>query len=304
MADNTLRTFGDTSRAEDVLDIIVNISPAETPIYSGLKRSADASNTLHEFLTASLAAAADNAQVEGSAPTYGSLTQPTRVTNVVQLFRKQYSVSDTQRAVSHYGMSDPFTYQMQKSMKEFARDIELTLWRGSRASGNASVARRLAGILNSVTTNATALTSATTLTETILNNLIDLSWDQTDDVVDELYCGAWVKRKISGFTAGSTKFTEVTDKRLVNAVDVYESDFGIHKIFKSRYIGQDAASNDILCGITNKYWGIAYLTGRSPKAIPIAKTGSSTEGMIEGELTLEALAEQANFKATGIHPSS
>lgn len=299
----TLFTYGDASRAEDVLDIITNISPTETPLYSGLKRSADATNTLHEFLTDSLGAAADNAAIEGSDPTYPTLTQPSRVNNVVQLFRKPYDVSDTQKAVEHYGMSDPFSYQMQKSLKEFARDCELTIMQGSRASGNNTVARRLAGVINSVTTNATSLASQTTLTETILNNLIDLSWDQTDDVVDEIYCGAWVKRKISLFTAGSTKFTENKDKRLINAVDVYESDFGVHKIFKSRYVGQSTGSLDRIVMISSKYWGISYLKGRAPKAIPLAKTGSSTKGMIEGEFTIEPRAEQANVVANGIAPA-
>jgi hypothetical protein len=299
----TLYSYGDASRAEDVLDIVTNISPTETPLYSGLKRRADAQNTLHEFLTDSLGAAADNAPLEGSDPTYPTLTQPSRVNNVVQLFRKPYDVSDTQRAIEHYGMSDPFSYQMQKSLKEFARDCELAIIRGTRASGNNSTARRLAGIIASVTTNATTLASNTTLTETIVNNLIDLSWDNTADVVDEFYCGAWVKRKISAFTAGTTKFTQAEDKRLVNAVDVYESDFGIHKIFKHRLLGQDSASNDMLLMVSSKYWGLAYLTGRSPKAIPLSKTGSSTKGMIEGEFTIEARAEAANVIAKGINPA-
>ncbi len=299
----TLFSYGDASRAEDVLDIVTNISPTETPLFSGMKRAPDATNTLHEFLTATLGSAADNAAIEGSDPTYPTLTQPSRVNNVVQMFRKPYDVSDTQRAIEHYGMSDPFSYQMQKSLKEFARDCELTIMQGSRASGNNTVARRLAGVINSVTTNATSLASQTTLTETILNNLIDLSWDQTDDVVDEIYCGAWVKRKISAFTAGSTKFTENKDKRLVNAVDIYESDFGVHKIFKSRYVGQSTGSLDRIVMITSKYWALAYLKGRSPKAIPLSKTGSSTKGMIEGEFTVEARAEAANVVANGIAPA-
>ena len=37
--------------------------------------------------------------------------------------------------------------------------------------------------------------------------------------------GSFNKQKLSGFTGGSTKMTSAEDKILVNAVDIYESDF-------------------------------------------------------------------------------
>lgn len=289
-----LITHMDASRAEDVVDLITNVDYKNTPLYSGLAESS-ASNTLHEWLTDTYASSADNAQVEASDSSAADLTQPSRSTNVVQMFRKNIVVSDTERAVRVYGASDPYTYQMQKSMVELARDIEKALMAGTKASGASGVARRLNGVVASITTNATARTSGTSLTETEFNDIMKGVWDGgTDANPDEVYVGSYLKRVISGFTAGTTKFTDVNDKRLINAVDVYEGDFGVHKIFKHREVPTSA-----VVAIDSSKWRVAYLNGRRPKHIPLAKTGSATKGMIEGELTLEALNEKSSAKRTG-----
>lgn len=289
-----LITHMDASRAEDVVDLITNVDYKNTPLYSGLAESS-ASNTLHEWLTDTYASSADNAQVESSDAAAADLTQPSRATNVVQMFRKNIVVSDTERAVRVYGASDPYTYQMQKSMVELARDIEKALMAGTKASGASGVARRLNGVIASITTNATARTSGTSLTETEFNDIMKGVWDAgTDANPDEVYVGSYLKRVISGFTAGTTKFTDVNDKRLINAVDVYEGDFGVHKIFKHREVPTSA-----VVAIDSSKWRVAYLNGRRPKHIPLAKTGSATKGMVEGELTLEALNEKSSAKRTG-----
>lgn len=289
-----LITHMDASRAEDVVDLITNVDYKNTPLYSGLAESS-AQNTLHEWLTDTYASSGDNAQVEASDSSAVDLTQPSRATNVVQMFRKNIVVSDTERAVRVYGASDPYTYQMQKSMVELARDIEKALMAGTRASGASGVARRLNGVIASITTNATARTSGTSLTETEFNDIMKGVWDAgTDANPDEVYVGSYLKRVISGFTAGTTKFTDVNDKRLINAVDVYEGDFGVHKIFKHREVPTSA-----VVAIDSSKWRVAYLNGRRPKHIPLAKTGSATKGMVEGELTLEALNEKSSAKRTG-----
>ena len=289
-----LITHMDASRAEDVVDLITNVDYKSTPLYSGLSEST-AMNTLHEWLTDTFATSADNAQVEAGDASTTDLTQPSRANNVVQMFRKNIVVSDTERAVRVYGASDPYTYQMQKAMVELARDIEKALMAGTRASGASGTARRLAGVVASITTNATARSSGTSLSETEFNDIMKGVWDAgTDSNPDEVYVGSYLKRVISGFTAGSTKFTEVTDRRLTNVVDVYEGDFGVHKLFKHR----EVPTNTVVALDSSK-WRVAYLNGRRPKHIPLAKTGSATKGMIEGELTLEALNEKSSAKRSG-----
>lgn len=288
----------DASRAEDVVDLITNVDFKNTPLYSGLSESV-ATNSLHEWLTDTYAASADNAQVESSDSSTTDLTAPARANNVVQMFRKNIVVSDTERAIKSYGTGDSYTYQMQKAMVELARDIEKALMVGTRASGASGTARRLAGVVASITTNATARNSGTSLSETEFNDIMKGVWDAgTDANPDEVYVGSYLKRVISGFTAGSTKFTQVTDRRLTNVVDVYEGDFGVHKLFKHREVPSTGGVAAVVA-IDSSKWRVAYLNGRRPKHIPLAKTGSATKGMIEGELTLEALNEKSSAKRTG-----
>jgi hypothetical protein len=107
--------------------------------------------------------------------------------------------------------------------------IELAFMTGqSRTSGGSTtLARRLTGIIGAITTNATARNSGSSLGEVIFNDIMTLIWAGTGEVATEVYVGSTLKRDISGFTAGSTKFTDTSgDRRLFNAWSVYESDFG------------------------------------------------------------------------------
>lgn len=293
-----LITHMDASRAEDVVDLITNVAFKTTPLYSGLSEST-ATNTLHEWLTDTFASSADNAVVEGSDATTVDLTQPSRANNVIQAFRKTIVVSDTERAVNVHGQNDPYSYQTQKAMTELARDIEKALMAGTRASGASGTARRLDGVIAKITTNATARNSGTSLSETEFNDIMAGVWNSgTDQYADEVYVGSYLKRVISGYTAGSTKQIQSDDKRLTNRVDVYEGDFGIHKLFLHREV-PTAAGAAAVVAIDSSKWRVAYLQGRRPQHIPLAKTGSATKGMIEGELTLEALNEASSAKRTG-----
>ena len=47
--------------------------------------------------------------------------------------------------------------------------------------------------------------------------------------------GSFNKQKLSGFTGGSTRFDPAENKRLVAAVDVYESDFGAMQVTPNRF---------------------------------------------------------------------
>jgi hypothetical protein len=203
-------TYDDTTRREDLVDILVNISPSATPLLSGLQQTS-AQNTLHEWLTDTLAASGDNAQAEGSAFSVSDPSHPTRLSNNTQIFKDEITVSGTQMSVVQAGPGkDPMAYQVSKQLKEHAKDIEKALMAGSRASGASGVARRLQGVINSISTNATARVSGSTLGETIFNDILELVYASTDMVTNEVYTGATLKRDISAFTAGARQETGST----------------------------------------------------------------------------------------------
>lgn len=296
-------TYGDGSRRESLLDIIVNIDPTEHQLVSGLQRST-ASNTLHEWVEDSLETVGDNAQVEGAtAPTDGA-NNPSRKQNITQIFAKTAKVSGTEQAINRVG-GDRMAYEITKKLKALKNDMEFALVRGSIASGVASTAgsgseRRLKGIKNWITTNTTNY-SGVSLTETLLNDLFQTVWDNSGKQVNAVYTSMKGKRRISAFTAGNTKNVDATDKRLVNSVDVYQSDAAsMVKLFAHRYVTMSgdytAAATpgfDVLA-LNEGSWAIAYLQGREPKSNDLAVTGDYVAKEIITELTLEARGEKAN----------
>lgn len=293
-----LITTNDVTMVDDVTDFVTNVDFESTPFYSSIGESV-ATNTLHEWLVDSYSSSTHNANPEGNDMSFTDLTQPTRSNNIVQLFQKDVRVSNTQQRVSHYGMSDPYTYQLQKKMVELARDIEKALIAGTRASGNSGVARQLNGAIALVTTNKTARASGTSLSETEFNDTLQTVYDSGTDVsVDKVFTGATLKRAISGYTAGSTKNVDASGKRLYNTVSIYESDFGVHMVHLEREIPSGANAKGVL-GVDSSKWRVAYLTDGRPQHIPLATIGSAKRGMLEAELTLEALAEKSSFYRSG-----
>jgi len=293
-------TYGDVARRESLLEVMTMISPKETQLFTGLQ-SSKATNTLHEWTTDELEAVGSNAQNEGAdAPADGS-SDPSRLQNVTQIFAKTAKVSGSETEVNRVGGSR-MARELNKKLLALKNDVEFALLRGSIASGGASTggttnARQLKGVKNWITTNVTNY-SGVSLTETILNDMFQSVWNEGGNV-DAVYTSMKGKRRISSFTAGATKNVETTDKRLVNSVDVYESDAAsMVKLFAHRYVtvagdyGTTATPGFDVLALQEDTWAKAFF--REPKTIDLAKTGDFEAKEIVTELTLEARAEKAN----------
>jgi hypothetical protein len=231
--------------------------------------------------------------------TFTDATVPVRSSNIVQLFQKDIRVSNTEQRVAHYGTGEPYTYQLRKKLVETARDIEKALIAGTTASGASGVARRLNGAIALITTNKTVRASGTSLSETEFNDILAGIYDNGTDIsVDKAFMGSSLKRAVSGYTAGSTKFTDANGKRLYNSVSVYESDFGVVTLHLEREVPTTAGNKGVLLVDSSK-WRVAYLTDGRPQHIPLATIGSAKRGMVEAELTLEALNEGSSAYRVG-----
>lgn len=201
--------------------------------------------------------------------------------------------------VAHYGMADPYTYQLKKKMVEMARDMEKAFVAGTTASGSSGVARRMDGAIALITTNKTARNSGTSLSETEFNDILQGIYDNGTDIsVDKAFTGAALKWVISGYTAGSTKFTNADGNKLYNTFSVYESDFGVVTVYLEREVPTTAGNKGILLVDSSK-WRVAYLTDGRPQHIPLSTVGSAKRGMLEAEATLEALNEKSSAYRVG-----
>lgn len=293
-------TYNNPSLRESLLDFITNLSPTENQLFTGLQKS-KATSTTHSWLVDSYATltntSTDKKQVEGADFGAGDVVNPTRKSNYTQIIREDYKVSGTEMATLHAGMPNPKAYHMAKAMVNWKNKAEWTLFHGVAAAGDATTARELGGIFDQVTTNKVT-NAAAPLTETLFNTYLGQVWTAGGNA-DAVYVGAKLKQVISSFTAGSVKNIDAKDKRLVSSIDVYESDFGIVKIFKHRFIDSVLAvgSTSNIAILTESTWAIASL--REPQNMDAPKGGDYEKGAIIGEFTLEGRYQQANFVGKG-----
>lgn len=290
-APNGVITYQEAIRREDLIDTIADVSPDQNPLVTMLGTT-EATSTLHEWGDYNLARASSNAKaIEGDDASYSDLTVATRKNNICQIITKNFSVSETEVAVDKAGPRDAFARERMNALRGWKNQMEFAVLRGTRASGSSGVAREMHGIMNYIKDDGlyTSRASGTSLSETEFNDMVSDSWGVTDEyVVDWILTTGKRKRDISAFTANNTRFVQADDKRLTRPVAIYESDFGVHTIKAHK----DVPTNTVL-GIRREMIKVAYLTGRKPKFVEMAKTGDAMRGQIVGEGCVEVKGARA-----------
>lgn len=248
---NTLQTYQSTYNAEDVTEIIMNISPVETPLLTMAKKgTADATYT--EWPVESLAAPdTSNFNIEGDDATIDASTTPSRVGNYTQLVDKTVSVTTTQNAIRKYGAKNEFARQKAKKGKELKRDMEaIMLLNQARVIGAAGTAQRMRSMGSWLTTNVSrgasgasgnATTAATdgtqrNFSEALLRGLLSTCITNSNDLPSVLMAGPANRANVSTQLSGnSTRFYELKDGTLNASISVYRSDYGPVKVVMNRF---------------------------------------------------------------------
>ncbi len=325
---NTDQTYTQVNIREDLGNLIHNVDPYEVPILSMAKRG-KAEQTYHEWNVDVLAAQnTSNSQIEGDDAT-ADVTNPTgRLGNYTQISRKVIQLSDTLQAVRAAGATNRMGYQIAKAAKALRKDMEGSITKNAaRSAGSSSAARVLGGLPSWLVTNTVFQTGGapsganptgtiTVGTSTFGNGTTGRTYNSVTAAVTEAefktaaqdiftnsgkmtpyaICSPKNKGIISTFTGPGTRFTQVEDKKLAAAVDVYQTDFGDVKIVPDIFLAQ---SGDIYF-VDPDFLRIAYLRPYSIK--PLADTGDSTRKMLRVEYTLEVANEHALgaiFDSTG-----
>lgn len=285
------QTYQATTNHEDLTDVLTKIGQMKTPVFSGLKK-VKAMNTLHEWSTYDYASAATNAQVEGFTYQYGTLTAPSRLNNYTQIFAKLFQVSNTQEAVNPAGMGDEYAWRVQVALEEIGRDIEKALINGTANSGASGTARRLKGILSFITTEiATGTGTGRALTETELNSALQGIYEN-GGTPDWMVGSFRQKRAVAELMSSNRTFND-GQKTFTSDVLVYDSPFG-----RLAVDGDSQMPADTLALLSKSTWAVAQLRPVVKKDNP--ETADAKNGVVSGELTLEARAEALNGKITGL----
>ena len=312
----TTDTYDLVGIAEDVEDAIWDVSPTDTPLLSMAKRK-KATNTLHQWQTDALAAAAANKQIEGDDASFTTATPTVMLANYTQIARKTVLVSRTADTVRKYGRAKELARLVTKYGKELKRDIEYSLVQNSSSSaGSTSLARSSAGLECMIAGNRVVQTAASThttpgyagsgvwtvvvdgttsaLDETLLVSALDAAWTDGGDP-SIIMCNSSQKRKMAAF-GGASKFAGTyvptqgkTQSMVIGGVDLYISDFGEHKIMLNRHM----RTSIVFC-LDPEFISVAFLDGI--KMEDLAKTGDAEKKMLITEFCLVCDQPDAHAK--------
>jgi hypothetical protein len=312
---NTFTTFDAKGIREDLSNIITNIAPEDVPYQSNIGRES-ISNSLFEWQTDTLAAAAANKQIEGDdVASFDAVTATVRLQNYAQISRKTIILSNTEEVVNKAGRRSELAYQIAKRGSELKRDQEFTMLNGAvAAAGSTSVARGTASLGAFIKTNVDKQTDGTnpsyttlpnsartdgtvrTFTETILKNVIQQVWT-AGGTPKILMTGPVNKQRVSGFSGiASSRYNINGGEKpatLIGAVDIYVSDFGQVSVIANRFQRERDA-----WVLDPEYAKMTVL--RPYQSIDLATTGDATKKMLLIEFGHKVLAENAHGLAADL----
>jgi len=319
------------TRREFILPEIAYVNPNDTPIYSILSRPYTP-NTLAEWVMGDLnfdfSDTSVSASIEGIAasaiPT--SYNKRTRLGTHLMINTDLVQVTRTQRQMDEVGVADEYAQQIwEKSLNLAKKNEKNFLWSEDNA-GDATTARKSSGFWDYLTAfgNATSTVSfngysvpveystyldetAAPMTRDRLNTLMDKGWQQGLNFQNAItFVGSELKKIISGFGmvysgSGATLSAAPLNERnipaaartLIDAIDIYEGDFGTLYVNKNRYLtgtstvtinSKSIVPANSMMIFEPSYFQIGELQPLTH--VPLAKDGDYTQGMLVCEYCL------------------
>ena len=321
---DTSETYDNSVIYEDLQDAYSMISPEECP-FQEMAGSKTIDNVIFEWPVVDLEAPnGANRVVEGDSDVANDpATLSVRLSNYTQISDKVAEISHTAQAVDAAAENvQRMAKQVVLKMKEMKRDKEVMLLSNVPAvpgsSGNARTTAGLPAFLRTNTdrgaTGTDPTLSGTTegfpdagagdgtprvLDEDTLNDVIELCWNSGAEPT-VIMCNSGNKRRISNtFTGNSTRYKDAIDKKLVAAIDFYDSDFGELTVVPNRFLPASDATPPALTGTSYNvfildpdYFRIGYLDSVQQK--PLAETGHSIRTLIWCEYGLQVDNEAAH----------
>jgi len=307
----TFDTYRSVGIREDLLDVIYDISPTDTPFVSNVG-SGSSKGTFHEWQKDSLEAPADNPVAEGADAAPAAVNPTIRLGNYCQINDKSFVISGSDMVADNAGRGVEMSYQEAKKGLELRKDIEFTCVGVNKAraagTGNnpgAAVARETATVLSWIATNTdkdingadptgdgtdarTDSVDTRPFTEALLTNVIDKIY-LAGGTPDMIMANTQQKRVIStSFRGGSDQNnSDVSAKRIINAVDFYESDYGTLSVVPNRYMRQ----RDVLV-LDSDMFSVDYY--RPFFTHDLAKTGDNEKKQMVVEWTLQSKEEASS----------
>jgi hypothetical protein len=323
----TTDSFDSAVLKESLDSVIWDLFPMDTYFQNNIDKE-NVGQPQHQWVFDTLAAAANNKQLQADTFSYSTLATATRVSNYTQIATKTISVSATLQASNVVGQN-PMGRAVMKKMKEYKRDVELDMlgaqgssagatnsaaasggvlawiWgQGAAMAGNTIIpAGDTTGTTPSYASAAVAgqtdgTTAASSITYTDVESAAELAWLDGGEP-DVIICSNGQKKVIDAFTSRATRTADIKDTDLLTiqgSANLIVTSFGTFKVVMSRYIKRNAT---VLLQMDK--WAMGQL--RPPKVIDIAKTADSDQKAIVGEYTLIARNPNSSSKVVDFKES-
>lgn len=307
------------SNREDLTDVLTILAPEETPVLS-LANKSKATATFNEWTVDTLAAPSATGIQEGAdiSSFTDKFTGRARLGNYIQLFRRDFMVSQLQQAVESVGPAK-LAEAEAKGVREIKRDMEKVLCgdqdRSVEDGSSARYVSRGLGLWTSNTpgndvpsgfrTPTASIHASGTLTESAFNTLISSIFTQTGTVDKlSLVAGTTLRRTVSGFARSDNNTNEnvyhvnqmATDKEITLAVNTYDSDFGIITVINGNPACLPDASRGYI--INPDYIGVAELMSLGSTRVP--DQGGGQRGFVDAAAGLQVFSPLAHGKILAV----
>ena len=315
-------TFLSVGLKETLTDLLVTISPRETPFFSSIGKITEGLNSrLVEWQVDALSAGTINSVLEGDAVTLSTAVATTRHTNRCQISNKVYGISHSLRNANAAGRGDELAYQRMKAGLELRTDVEVVLLTNqARTLGTGSAVNLSAGlptwITNISTTSGVAATGNGSDTASVTVTTA-ITYEQFASANQLAYVDGGKpsifmmtpsnKRAFSLLSFGAAPSTadiryninRPTPATAVGTVEKVLGDFGELDIVPNRQMARQAAAflRQSCFLIDPERVKVAMYEPFSD--FTLGKTGATDRGFIEVEYTLVVTAPDAHAAIFG-----
>jgi hypothetical protein len=304
---NTFDSYDARGIREDLSDVIYDISPEETPFYTACAK-AKASNTLHEWQTDALRSSGDNAHIEGDDTIAEARSATVRLNNRTQIFKNSVVIPGTDVGLNKAGRAREMAYQVLKISREQKLDIEKAMFANqAKVAGDATTARRMAGVPAWLTTNTNFQSGSsgadptgdgsnartddgtpTAFSQTKFDSVMQSIWVQGGKP-DSVYLSAFQMNLALGFTGNNNQRSNITAEaeKVIKHMAVYVTPWGTVEFKPTR----ENRARDVFI-MQDDMWAVGVL--RATRNEELAKTGDNEKRQVVTELTLVCRNEKSS----------
>jgi hypothetical protein len=287
VADGSLLKVGDVIQIDSEYMVISAISSNVVTVYS---RSYGGTNATHA--STDTIYRVGQARLEGADASYRGLNALGNPYNYTGIFQEGFKVTGTERAIEHYGYTDPYVYEARKMIPDMLRLVDRMAFHGVRAAGSATAPRSAGGLLTFITDNSVNAGGA----------IVKADIDDAAEYVtidggnpDIFVCHPSIARDMR----------DIIDSSSFVRIGLMNEDFGMKGVrtIHTQY-GSLALIMDRWCP-TDKAFVLdssraGYYTLRDWETYPLAKTGDADKGEVLGEFSLLVANDKAHGWIYGI----